>query len=225
MYGLPDLAGAKRVYVSEGEKAADAARSIGLTATTSAHGCESPDKTDWSPLAGKECIILPDHDAPGGKYADAVAAILAKLTPAPVVKVVELPDLPDHGDMADWVEARRGYRRRRAAADRSKPWPTKPSRSERPAARIERSNVSPFPADALPEPIRGFVAAGAKAIGCDPSYLALPMLTGPGGGDRQHTANPTETRLVRAGDHLDRDRGRKRHIENAGIQAGDAADA
>jgi hypothetical protein len=28
----------------------------------------------------------------------------------------------------------------------------------------------------LPEPIRGFVAAGAKAIGCDSSYLALPLL-------------------------------------------------
>jgi hypothetical protein len=35
----------------------------------------------------------------------------------------------------------------------------------------------PFPVDALPEPIRGFVAAGARAIGCDPSYLALPLLT------------------------------------------------
>ena len=35
----------------------------------------------------------------------------------------------------------------------------------------------PFPVDALPEPIRGFVAAGAKAIGCDASFIALPLLT------------------------------------------------
>ena len=35
----------------------------------------------------------------------------------------------------------------------------------------------PFSVDALPEPIRGFVVAGAKAIGCDESYLALPLLT------------------------------------------------
>ncbi len=35
----------------------------------------------------------------------------------------------------------------------------------------------PFPVDALPEPIRGFVTAGSKAIGCDPSYLALPLMT------------------------------------------------
>jgi len=46
---------------------------------------------------------------------------------------------------------------------------------DRPVARIER--FQPFPTDALPEPIRGFVVAGAAAIGCDTSYLALPMVT------------------------------------------------
>ena len=35
----------------------------------------------------------------------------------------------------------------------------------------------PFPIDALPEPIRRFVNSGAKAIGCDRTYLALPMLS------------------------------------------------
>lgn len=34
----------------------------------------------------------------------------------------------------------------------------------------------PYPVDALPPPIRGFVGDGARAIGCDPSYLALPLL-------------------------------------------------
>ena len=33
---------------------------IGLTATTSAHGSQSPVNTDWSPLAGTECVILPE---------------------------------------------------------------------------------------------------------------------------------------------------------------------
>ena len=176
LYRLPDLAGANRVFITEGEKAADAARAIGLTATTSAHGSQSPDKTDWSPLAGKECVILPDNDDPGGKYADTVAAILAQLTPAPVVKVVDLPDLPDHGDIADWVEARpdvaAGELRRQVETLVDEAEATQP---DRPAARIER--FQPFPTDALPEPIRGFVRAGAKAIGCDESYLALPLLT------------------------------------------------
>ena len=35
----------------------------------------------------------------------------------------------------------------------------------------------PFSVDALPEPLRSFVREGAKAIGCDPSYLALPVLS------------------------------------------------
>ncbi len=106
LYRLPELAGASRVFVTEGEKAADAARSIGLTATTSAHGAQSPGKTDWGPLAGKEVVILPDNDKPGREYAKAVAAILWSLDPPVLVKVVELPDLPDHGDIFDWVEMR-----------------------------------------------------------------------------------------------------------------------
>jgi hypothetical protein len=35
----------------------------------------------------------------------------------------------------------------------------------------------PFPILALPEPARSYVAAGAKAIGCDPAYVALPLMT------------------------------------------------
>ena len=34
----------------------------------------------------------------------------------------------------------------------------------------------PFPVDALPEPVRGFVQAGAKAVGTDPAQLATVIL-------------------------------------------------
>ena len=105
LYGLPDLATARRVVVCEGEKAADAARSLGFTATTSAGGSQAARKTDWRPLAGKEVWIMPDNDAPGRKYDDTVAGILAKLTPAAVVKIIELPGLPDGGDIEDWIDA------------------------------------------------------------------------------------------------------------------------
>lgn len=182
LYGLPDLADAKRVYVCEGEKTADAVRALGLTATTSPHGCESPGKADWGPLADKEIIILPDNDPPGRKYADTVAELLVKLTPAPVVKVVELPDVPDGspmpkgGDAVDWIDAHGEAaepdelrRQLETLADEAEP-----VNATRPAPTVER--FAPFPVDALPEPLRGFVAAGAKAIGCDPSYLALPLL-------------------------------------------------
>jgi hypothetical protein len=177
LYALPDLAAANRVVVTEGEKAADAARALGFTATTSAGGSQAPGKTHWRPLAGKEIWILPDNDAPGRKYADTVAGLLAKLMPAPVVKVVELPNLPDKGDIADWIDAH---------GDGAKP-DTMRAEVEALAAAVEpeapdspgydAEQFQPFPVDALPQPIRGFVAAGAKAIGCDPSYLALPLIT------------------------------------------------
>jgi len=47
--------------------------------------------------------------------------------------------------------------------------------TERPEPSIER--YVPFSTDILPQPIRKFVEEGAKAIGCDTAYLALPMLT------------------------------------------------
>ncbi len=175
LYGLPDLAAAQRVVVVEGEKAAGAAQSLDFVATTSAGGAQAAAKTDWRPLAGKEVWIMPDNDAPGRKYADTVAAILAKLTPAPTVRVVELPDLPEGGDIVDWIDAH---------GDAAEP-ETLRAEMETLAQAVEPSQPGdaddlayrPYPVDALPAPIRGFVDAGARAIGCDPSYLALPLLT------------------------------------------------
>ena len=103
--GTRDAPTVATVYVCEGEKTADAARSLGLVAVTSMNGALSPDNTDWKPLAGKYVVILPDHDEPGRKYAKAVAAILAKLSPSPVVKIVELPGLTDGDDLVEWIAA------------------------------------------------------------------------------------------------------------------------
>jgi hypothetical protein len=105
LYDLPALAEAKLVVVVEGEKAAEAAKSIGFVATTSAGGAQASAKTDWSPLAGKTVWILPDNDQPGQKYAAEVVGILAKLTPPALMKVVNLPGLPDGGDVVDWIDA------------------------------------------------------------------------------------------------------------------------
>jgi len=107
LYRLPELLArpAERVYVTEGEKAADAAASIGLLATTSPHGCESAGKANWRPLAGREVVILPDNDDAGRKYARDVASILVKQDRATRVTIVELPDLPAKGDIYDWLEA------------------------------------------------------------------------------------------------------------------------
>jgi hypothetical protein len=105
LYGVPHLAAARRIIVCGGEEAAEAARALGFTATTSAGDSQAAKKTDWRPLAGKEIWILPDNDKPGQRYANIVAGILAKLTPAPTVCVIELPDLADGDDIVDWIDA------------------------------------------------------------------------------------------------------------------------
>lgn len=185
LYGLPDLADASRVYITEGEKAADAVRALGLSATTSAHGSKSAGKTDWAPLAGMECVILPDNDPAGGQYADAVMGLLAKLSSRPTIKRVELPALPDHGDVVEYIEARRtaglddgaihdkleGLANAAPLAE----YPQQPAEQQRRGAIVER--YRPFPRSALPEPVQSFVAKYAEAIGCDAAYVALPLLS------------------------------------------------
>jgi hypothetical protein len=176
LYGLPTVRKASRVVVTEGEKAADAARGIGFTATTSAGGSQAAGKTDWTPLAGKEVWVLPDADTPGRKYAEEVAGTLRTLDPPAVAKIVELPDLPEAGDLVDWIEAHGDAAEPDAMRDELESLADAITPAE-PEPTPDRLDFRPFPVDALPEPIRGFVAAGAKAIGCDPSYLALPLLT------------------------------------------------
>jgi putative DNA primase/helicase len=104
LYRLPELSKPGRVvFVCEGEKAADAALSIGLVATTSPGGAKAGKNADWSPMAGREVVILPDNDRPGRKYAEDVAGILTSLDPPAVVRIVELPGLPEKGDIVDWL--------------------------------------------------------------------------------------------------------------------------
>lgn len=114
LYRLPDLLATKagdHVYVVEGEPAAEAARSIGLTATTSPHGCKSASKGDWTPLAGREVVIAPDYDDAGDQYAENVARLVTA-SGAKSVCIIRLADLwaamPEGGDLVDLIEHRRG---------------------------------------------------------------------------------------------------------------------
>ncbi|MCY2988507.1 MAG: hypothetical protein NTY19_11660 [Planctomycetota bacterium] len=110
LYRLPGILRADMatpVYVVEGEKAAEELWQLGLTATTSANGSKSARKTDWSLLAGRQVVIMPDNDEAGERYLQAVVGILRTLVPAPTVRVVRLPGLPAKGDAADFVLARK----------------------------------------------------------------------------------------------------------------------
>lgn len=173
LYALPDLHAAQRVYFCQGEKAAEAIRMTGLTGTTAPYGPLYGDRIDWSPLAGKEVIILPANDPLGQRYAETVAARLAAVSPVPAVKILKLPGLPHGEDAFDFVTARSGVSgvALRQVIESLADDATLDHVIER------EEHFRPFPLNALPQPVRKFVAASAKAIGCDPSFLALPLIT------------------------------------------------
>jgi putative DNA primase/helicase len=109
LYRLADLNGAVRVLVVEGEKCADRAKELGFTATTSAHGAQAPQKSDWTPLAKKEVAILPDNDPAGLLYAEKVAALVTEHGAR--VRLVRLPGLDESGDIADYQGDRESIER------------------------------------------------------------------------------------------------------------------
>jgi Domain of unknown function (DUF927) len=72
LYGLDRLAQMPdaEVIVCEGEKAADAAALLfpAMAVVSSMNGAKSPNKTDWSPLAGRTVGLWADNDQPGQDY-------------------------------------------------------------------------------------------------------------------------------------------------------------
>lgn len=80
LYGLDQLAKAPaaNVVVVEGEKAADAARTLFPQAVvvTWPGGANAVKHADWTPLAGRKVVIWPDADEPGRKAAIEIARAL-----------------------------------------------------------------------------------------------------------------------------------------------------
>ena len=94
------------VLLCEGEKAAHAAAALlrpSWVVIASMNGAQSPQRSDWSLLAGRHLTIWPDNDGPGRTYA-ANAAALALKAGAASVRIVDLPEgLPEGWDLADPV--------------------------------------------------------------------------------------------------------------------------
>jgi hypothetical protein len=186
-YSLPELLArpGERVFICEGEKAADAAARLGLLATTSSGGAKAAAKTDWKTLSNRDVVILVDNDAAGEQYGEHVKTILLKLGCR--VRIVRLPGLPTGGDIVDFIEGldskddadiRRGVE---ALAEQVAS--TEPSAALSPVGILYSVDTltspesrSAFPVDALPGPLRGFVIELAAATGNDPSAAALAAL-------------------------------------------------
>ncbi|MCH8852369.1 MAG: DUF3987 domain-containing protein [Planctomycetes bacterium] len=190
LYRLPELLAAdsgRWVFIVEGEKDADRLRSLGMIATTNPAGAGKWNKVDHTPLRNRKVAVLPDNDDTGKSHATDVARSLSGV--AAEVHVIELPGLLPKGDVSDWFNSGRTVDELKQIVSESKPWQESPKqgaaepgdtspqqKQERKRPRI--SAFKPFPVEALPEPIRGFVGASSRAIGCDHSYVGLPLLAG-----------------------------------------------
>jgi putative DNA primase/helicase len=118
LYGLDRLAARPDApaMICEGEKASDAAAALfpDHVTVTSPNGAKAADKADWSPLAGRRCVLFPDADEAGDGYAVEVCTRLHQVGAAEVLRLdasifLALPDgaarerLPEGWDAADAV--------------------------------------------------------------------------------------------------------------------------
>lgn len=105
LYQLSELLSADPaalVWIVEGETCVENLTKVNIVATTSG-SCTSANGADWTPLRARHCLIWPDHDGPGSKYADEVAAKLRAL--GCTVEIIDVGPLglPDTGDAVDWL--------------------------------------------------------------------------------------------------------------------------
>lgn len=108
------------ILVVEGEKAADAADYY-IPAVTWLGGSSAVDKTDWSPLAGRDVILLPDFDEPGRRCMWQIAERLVRLG-ARVRFAYPPPGVPEGWDCADPMPE--GWTLRRILEDSDVAWNT-----------------------------------------------------------------------------------------------------
>jgi hypothetical protein len=195
LYRLPHINKTREgetIFVVEGEKCAETLKWLSLHVTTSSGGANAADKTDWSPLRGRHVVILPDNDPPGEHYANEVARLCREVGAASI-RILRLVDyateLPEGGDIADvytsdnWCGLPLGDEGDfvewllRVVEETPEAGIASDNKIDSSADDSDRLEFQPFPVDVLPEPVRSFVINGAQAIGCDTSYLALPLLT------------------------------------------------
>jgi hypothetical protein len=183
LYGLPAVvkSDAKILVIVEGEKCVDAAVKLGFTATTSAGGANAAGHTDWKPASAFDQVwIIPDADEPGLAYADEVERQIKSHDPACQVKVIGLPDVGIGGDIVDWIANQSSHDPailRESISRLAGASAVAVGRVDEPNHEADGIPWKPFPVHLLPPVMRRFVDDGASSIGCDSSYLSLPILT------------------------------------------------
>ena len=107
LYRLPEVLAAvaegKPIYICEGEKDVEAARSLGLVATCNAMGADNGTGNKWFPefataLKGADVVVIPDQDEAGIRHAEWVISTLRG-----TAKSVRVANPRSGKDLAEWV--------------------------------------------------------------------------------------------------------------------------
>jgi hypothetical protein len=200
LFGLDTLNRDGAVWIVEGEKCAAALHCLGFAAVSAPGGANAAHQADWTPLSGRpRALVVPDNDAPGATYAEAVCAALRALERQPEAFVLRLPGLPEAGDVVDFLRAdvpdwdgfapfpeeyraefRRGLSGIAKEHETPAPAEAKGAKAEAgdwpPPIPLDMPMPPPWPSDALPPPAGPFVNAVAASTETPPELGGLLAL-------------------------------------------------
>lgn len=105
LYGLDQLAARPdaKVLIVEGERCKDVGQKVfaGMVVVSWAGGTSGAKYADWSPLAGRECVLWPDNDDAGFAVMEEIAVTLAPITQGLRIVTLSGADKPKGWDVAD----------------------------------------------------------------------------------------------------------------------------
>ena len=172
LYHADRIGDAETVYVPEGEKDVQAIEAIGAVAVCPAMGAGKARFADWTPLAGKQAIIVADNDEPGLAHAHQIAELLdgvaasARIVTAAVGK-----------DAADHIAADRTLSEFVPVTDTDNDEDEEPMTEDEPVPLTRFVQIPPFPVDSLPAPVAAMVRAVAEATQTDPAMAGTSALS------------------------------------------------
>jgi putative DNA primase/helicase len=103
LYQRYEWINAETVYVCEGEPTSDAVEKLGLPATASLGGVTRAKLSDWTPLKGKNVVILSDYDDKGLNYAREVAQLCLGIG-ALSARIVKFSGLKVGEGPREWID-------------------------------------------------------------------------------------------------------------------------
>ena len=171
LYGIHGLDRSSFVILVEGEKSAEALRTIGLPGVGTVTGASgTPSRRVLAELTGLRVFVWADADPVGRSHMDRIAAMLVEI--AAEVRIVDWPESPDHGDAADFIAAGANAAAVLALLEAADPFvdgvgpgvvPSQTLAWEAPMSLDRRDRLPVFPVATLPAWLRLFVEAEAEA--------------------------------------------------------------